>query len=348
MKPIELLPNLRRNGLASLYLVLGEEDYLRDEVINTIRSWKKPSETGFGGRSVKEVSSSDAGFSYELLYGDETDGQEILSRLQEVPFFSDHRLVILKWADKLSAKYGEALIPYFQSPSASCTFVLSASKLDGRTKWVQTLKSKATMVDCAPLYDTQRLGWVKQEATRLGLKLDQDAAAVLKDIAGEGLYRVRRELDKLVLFVSAGQIVTGQDVVVVKGAEAGASVFDLAGAIAARNPSHALTIVEKNIEAGEPPLRILGALLWQYRRMWKAKDSLARGINESKVARSLGLSPYRQAEFFGLVKRFSLPHFFQAWKIFADTDSALKGGVAGSPQRVFHSLVFRLCQTGRA
>jgi len=92
----------------------------------------------------------------------------------------------------------------------------------------------------------------------------------------------------------------------------------------------------------------LGALLWQYRRMWKAKDSLARGINESKVARSLGLSPYRQAEFFGLVKQFSLPHFSQAWKIFADTDSALKGGVAGSPQRVFHSLVFRLCQTGRA
>ena len=196
MKPLELLSTLKRNGLASLYLILGEEDYLRDEAINTIWSWKKPSETGIGGRNVEEVSNSDDGFSYDLLYGDETDAQEILSLVQEVPIFSDHRLVNLKWADKLSAKYGEALIPYFQSPSASCTFVLAASKLDGRTKWVQTLKSKATMVDCAALYDTQRLGWVKQEATRLGLKLDQDAAAVLKDIAGEGLYRVRRELDK--------------------------------------------------------------------------------------------------------------------------------------------------------
>ena len=347
MKPLELLPTLKRNGLASLYLILGEEDYLRDEVINTIRSWKKPGETGIGERNVEEVPSVEDGFSYELLYGDETDAQEILSLVQEVPFFSNHRLVILKWADKLSAKHGEALIPYFHSPGNSCTFVLSASKLDGRTKWVQMLKTKAIMVDCAPLYDNQRLGWVKQEATRLGLKLDQDAALLLKDVAGEGLYRVRRELDKLALFVSAGHVVTDQDVVAVQGAETGVSVFDLAGAIAANTPSYALAIVEKNIEAGEAPLRILGALLWQYRRMWKAKDSLAEGMNESKVAGSLGLSPYRQAEFFGLVKQFSLPHFSQAWKIFAETDSALKGGATGSPQRVFHSLVFSLCQNVR-
>lgn len=343
MKPHELLPTLKRNGLASLYLVIGEEDYLRDDVFNTLRSWE-PS----GNTQSKDVIASDDGFAYDLLYGDETDAQEILSRVQEVPFFSDHRLVILKWSEKLSAKHGEALIPYFQSPSDSCTFILSASKLDGRTKWVQTLKSKATVIDCSPLYDNQRLGWIKQEAMRLGLKLDQDAAMLLKDIAGEGLYRVRRELDKLVLFIPSGQVVTGQDVAAVQGAETGASVFDLAGAIAARNPSHALMIVEKNIEAGEAPLRILGALLWQYRRMWKAKDSLANGINESKVARALGLTPYRQAEFFALAKRFSLAHFTHAWKVFAETDSALKGGAAGSPQRVFHSLVFNLCQTVRA
>ena len=278
---------------------------------------------------------------------DETDAQEVLSRVQEVPFFSDHRLVILKWADKLSAKHGEALIPYFQAPSESSTFVLSAPKLDGRTKWVQVLKSKSTVIDCAPLFENHRLGWVKQEAARLGVKLNQEAAWLLKDVAAEGLYRVRQELDKLALGTSPGHMVTGEEVAAVLGADTGASVFDLAGAIAANNPSHALTIVEKNLESGEAPLRILGALLWQYRRLWKAKDSVAQGINESKVARSLGLSPYRQAEFFAVVARFSLSHFAQAWPVLAETDSSLKGGAAGSPHRVFHTLVFDLCQTTR-
>ena len=104
-------------------------------------------------------------------------------------------------------------------------------------------------------------------------------------------------------------------------------------------------IVEKNLKSGEAPLRILGALLWQYRRLWKAKDSLMRGLTELNVARSLGLSPYRQREFFLLVNRFSLPHFAQAWQVFAQTDSSLKGGAASSPHRVFHTLIFALCQT---
>jgi DNA polymerase III subunit delta len=344
MKPAELSSALKRKGLGSLYLVIGEEDYFRDEAVVTFRAWKNVEDPAAKADASTNLGvDQDDAFSCDVLYGDETDGQEILSRVQEVPFFSDHRLVILKWADKLSAKHGEALIPYFQAPNESSTLVLSAVKLDGRTKWVQTLKSKATVIDCAPLFDNHCLGWVKQEAARLGLKLDQEAALLLKDIAAEGLYRTRRELDKLVLFVPSGQIVTGNDVAAVQGADTGASVFDLAGAIAAKNPSQALTIVEKNLESGEAPLRILGALLWQYRRLWKAKDGLARGGNESKVARTLGLSPYRQSEFFAVVQRFSLSHFAKAWQVFAETDSSLKGGAAGSPHRVFHSLVFALC-----
>ena len=82
MKPSELLSNLKRNGLASLYLIFGEEDYLRDEAINTIRSWKKLSETGVGAGNVEEIFSSDDEFFYDLLYGDETVAQVILSRVQ--------------------------------------------------------------------------------------------------------------------------------------------------------------------------------------------------------------------------------------------------------------------------
>ncbi|MDT7043315.1 DNA polymerase III subunit delta [Candidatus Nitronereus thalassa] len=348
MKPAELPSALKRHGLVALYLVIGEEDYFRDQTIATLRAWKKVDDPATKADESKNAGDDpDDVFACDILYGDETECQEILSLVEEVPFFSTHRLVILKWADKLSAKHGEALIPYFHAPNDSSTLVLSAPKLDGRTKWVQTLKSKATVIDCAPLFDTHCLGWVKQEAARLGLKVDQEAALLLKDIAAEGLYRARRELDKLALFVPTGQTVTGNDVVAVQGADTGASVFDLAGAIAAKNPSHALTIVEKNLEAGEAPLRILGALLWQYRRLWKAKDELARGGNESKVARSLGLPPFRQREFFTVVQRFSLSHFSKAWKVFAETDSFLKGGAAGSPHRVFHSLVFALCLGAR-
>ena len=342
IKPAELGPALKK---ARLFLILGEEDCLRDQAIETIRTHRAPVSKD---ASAGDVRSGGDDFSCDVLYGDETNAQEILARVQEVPFFSTHQVVLLKWADKLSAKEGEALIPYFSAPSDSTTMIVSAEKLDGRVKWVQALKKQAVVVNCAPLYDNQRLGWVRQEAARLGLRLDTEAAGLLKDLAGEGLSVVRRELEKLALYVSTKGAVTAHDVAAVQGAEPGASVFDLSGAIIQGRVSQALLILEKTLETGEAPLRILGALLWQYRRLWKAKDGLSRRVGESAVAKSLGITSYRQSEFFAMVKRVPLAHFPEAFQAFSATDRALKGAAVGSPHRIMHALIMDLCLSAKA
>ena len=92
IKPSELGPSLRQQK--RLFLVLGEEDCLRDQAIETIRTHR-------ASRSQDESAGearSDAGdFSCDVLYGDETNAQEILARVQEMPFFSTHQVVLLKW-----------------------------------------------------------------------------------------------------------------------------------------------------------------------------------------------------------------------------------------------------------
>ncbi|MYG39506.1 MAG: DNA polymerase III subunit delta [Nitrospira sp. SB0677_bin_15] len=341
IKPAELGPALNKTRL---FLILGEEDCLRDQAIETIRTHRASRSQDKNAGDGK----SDAGdFSCDVLYGDDANAQEILARVQEVPFFSTHQVVLLKWADKLPARDGEALIPYFSAPSDSTTLIVSAGKLDGRLKWVQALKKQAVVVNCAPLYDNQRLGWVRQEAGRLGIRLDAEAVGLLKELAGEGLSVVRRELEKLALYVSTKGTVTAHDVVAVQGAEPGASVFDLSGAVIHGRVAQALLIVEKNLEAGEAPLRILGALLWQYRRLWKAKDGLNRRVSEAAVAKSLGITTFRQGEFFAIVKRVPLRHFPEAFHAFSVTDRALKGAAAASPHRIMHALIVDLCRLAK-
>ena len=345
IRPAELGSSLQKKPL---FLILGEEDCLRDQAIDTIRtqgaSLSKRARAGHGRSSADDRDE----WSCDVLYGDETNAQEILSRAQEMPFFSPHQVVLLKWADKLPAREGEALIPYFFEPSGSTTLIVSAGKLDGRLKWVQALKKQAVVANCAPLYDNQRLGWVYQEAARVGIRLDAEAAGLLKELAGEGLYGVRRELEKLSLYVSTRETVKACDVVAVRGAESGASVFDLAEAIIQGNASRALLILEKTLESGDAPLQILGAVLWQYRRLWKAKDGLSRGERETAVAKSLGIPPFRQKEFFVMVKRAPLSHFPEAFHAFSSTDRALKGAAAGSPHRILHTLLIELCRSAQA
>ena len=70
-------------------------------------------------------------------------------------------------------------------------------------------KNRPWVVDCAPLFENQRAGWVTQQARDMGLQLEAQALEMLNDQANEGLYAVMRELEKLSAYMSEGQRVPG-------------------------------------------------------------------------------------------------------------------------------------------
>ncbi|MGH7165414.1 MAG: DNA polymerase III subunit delta [Nitrospiraceae bacterium] len=345
MKPHELASAIKKDGPSPLYLVLGEEDFLRDEAASVI----KAAVLGVAAEERKEGGADGglAAFNDDLLYGDESDAAEVLACAGQAPAFAPRRFVLLKAADKFPAREGEVLLPYLASPCDTTTLAFTASKLDKRQKFPQALIARAVMVDCAPLFENQLAGWIRGEAGRVGVRLTEDAILLLKEMAGDSLSLVRRELEKLAAYVPAGTVASGADVISVRGGEPGASVFDLTGAVSAQDRGRALRILARNLESGEAPLRILGSLVYQYRRLWKGKERLREGDRESSLMRSLGIPPSRLGEFTAQLRTLSEEHFRTAFKMFVDTDSRLKGGSAGKVERVLESLLLALCDSAR-
>lgn len=343
MKVQELRPHLQRQGLGPLYAVVGEEPYFRDLAIVILEQALLGETPPSAGSAVSEESS--ALFNREVVYGDETEASEILSFAEEVSFFAAKRMVIVKWADKLSARDGEALIPYLKRPNEATTLVFSAPKLDGRTKWVQELKKHGTMIDCAPLYEQQRAAWVAQQAKECGVQLDAGGLELMKDQAAEGLYVARNELEKLGAFLPNGQKGGAQEIEHLRGKSPGISVFDWSVAVARGDVGRAMDIVGKNLETGEAPLRMVGAFLWQLRRIWKVKAALEDGKDSGQAVRQAGIPPFRAREFVGVAQQWDEPRLRKAWELLAKADSALKGGKASAPRLVLDDLVMQLCQT---
>ncbi|MBX3236860.1 MAG: DNA polymerase III subunit delta [Nitrospiraceae bacterium] len=324
---LELPQALGRAGLAPIYAVVGEEDYLRDRAVAALRNAVLGDETP-------------TGFNDDVFHGDESAVEDVLACAAEIPVFATRRVVVFKTLDKLAAREGEKLLPYLAEPNETTTLVLVATKFDGRLKWTQALTKHAVVVDCAPLREAQVAGWIKQEAGTVGVRLDDEATQLLKEVAGESLYGVRRELEKLAAYVPADRAAQAADVELLRGTEAGASVFDLTAAIGARDHGRALRILARNVENGEAPLRILGALVWQYRRLWKVKDQLAASGRDGDAARTLRMDPARVRTFLG---QFSDGHMVQAFQWFMETDGRLKGGSGSSPVRVMEGLLLQLC-----
>ena len=148
VKSYDLPAQLQKSGVGSLYAIVGEEDCLRAQALATIK------EAVLGGDSADGEGGGGLGaFNEDLLFGDEHTAAEVMLRAQEAPVFSARRLVVVKTADKLPAREGEALLPYLKEPNESTTLVFFSHKLDGRMKFTQALMKAATVVDCGPLVE---------------------------------------------------------------------------------------------------------------------------------------------------------------------------------------------------
>lgn len=324
---MELTQSLARSGMLPLYAVVGEEDYLRDQSITILK------EAALGA-------ALDSGFNCDVFHGDDSPIEDVLACAAEIPVFADRRVIVYKSVEKLPAREGEKLLPYLSAPNDTTTLIIAAAKLDGRLKWTQALTRRAMTVTCAPLRDAQLSAWIRQEAAALGVRIHDEAAQLLKEAGNESLYAIRRELEKLAAYVSSDRIAQSADVELLRGTEPGASVFDLMNAIGAHDHGRALRILSRNVENGEAPLRILGALVWQYRRLWKTKELVRSGGREGEAARNLRMDPARVR---GFLEQFSDAQLTQAFQWFMETDSKLKGGSGSTPLRVMEDLLFRLC-----
>jgi DNA polymerase III subunit delta len=117
-------------------------------------------------------------------------------------------------------------------------------------------------------------------------------------------------------------------------------VFDLTLAIGGKNRGRALAILARNLEAGEAPLRILGSLAWQYRRLWKVKEVVRQGGREGEAARTLRMDPSKVRAF---LDQFPDAHLYEALRLFLEADARLKGGSGGHPARILEDVLLRLC-----
>jgi len=327
----QLTAQLAQGTFAPLYVIVGEEDLLRDMALGALKS--------------ALLGEGESDFNCDLFYGDDVSGAEIVNCASEVAVFAARRVVVVKAADKLPARECDAILPYLKGPNVSTSVIFVAPKLDGRLKFTQALAKVAVTVDCSPLREAQWLPWLKQDAELVGVRLNEEAIELLKEVCGGSLYSVRRELEKLAAYVSPGQVVTVGDVATLRGTEPGASVFDLTLAIGGKDRGRVLAILARNLEAGEAPLRILGSLAWQYRRLWKVKEVARQGGREGEAARTLRMDPYKVGAF---LDQFSDPHLHEALRLFLDADAKLKGGSGGRPARILEDLLLRLCNRAQA
>ncbi len=262
-----------------VYVVYGPDAYLRTQAIHTILR--------------DELGPDDAGLGPTRLDGDSADLAQVLDEVRTFSLLGDRRLVIVEDADGFITRYRQALETYCEAPSDSGCLVFVCDSFDARTRLFKTVQRLGQAIKCESPRGRAVIAWILDRArTAYAKHLSPDAAARLRELAGDNLGVLDSELSKLALYVGGRDTVVPADIEALVGNNREENVFAVLDAMAEGDAGRALQYWEQVLATDRAaPGRAIGGLAWGVRRLLQAKHALAAGTPMTQLARQFFTEP---------------------------------------------------------
>ena len=252
VRPEQLERRLAR-GLASVYVVHGDEPLQREESLDAIRAAARAA--GFAERIVLHAES-------------DFDWNELRTHAASLSLFAERRLIDLRVPGSSPGKDGgPALAQYASNPPPDMVLLLSCGRLDRRstgTKWFKALEGAGDVVEVYPVRAHELPRWIAARSAAHGLAVERDAAEALAERNEGNLLACAQEIDKLRLLCE-GRTITVDDVMRTVADSARFGTFDLIDPALEGNGARALRILQVLREEGVEPFHVLGSLTWAIR-----------------------------------------------------------------------------------
>jgi DNA polymerase-3 subunit delta len=155
------LNKLKIHGPQRLYLLWGEEDYLRERFLEELRS----ATLGDGADD----------FNYKRLEGRKLDLRQLNEAVNAMPFMGDRCLVEVRDYDLNSCKDMEFLHILEQIPETTTVCLVQDinNPPDGRLSVVKSLKKQAETLEFAAQAGGQLVKWIGQRFAKAGKQISR-------------------------------------------------------------------------------------------------------------------------------------------------------------------------------
>jgi DNA polymerase III subunit delta len=277
----QLAANLTR-GLASIYLISGDEPLLVDEATAAIRLAARAA--GYQDRRVFFI---ERGFSW----GDLDHAAQALS------LFAERRLFELRMPSGKPDKGAASLEQLATRPPPDVICLIVSDKLDKKAAdaaWVGAVEKHGVWIQIWPVETAAMPGWLRARAKALQMEIEPAAAQLIVDRVEGNLLAAQQELEKLRMLQPDQPI--GVDLVLRSvGDSARYDVFQLAQSAAAGDAARALHVLLGLKSEGVEPSLILWALVRELRGLWQARERERLRSNVRGSGWNLAASPSPQA-----------------------------------------------------
>lgn len=305
-----------------IYFYWGSDDFAMMQAVNTLRQ--------------KVLDAAWESFNYDKILPEQPDAiTQALNQSLTPPFGAGGRLVWLVETTLCQRCSDEQLSELERSlpalPDTTTLLLTSRNKPDSRLKVTKLLQKYAQIKEFSPVptWKTDLITKnLRQVAQDLELQLTSTAVELLAEAVGNDTRQLYSELEKLRLYRGQEKRTLDENDIAAIVTTTTQNAFKLAAIIRQGNTANALEMVAELIRQNEPALRIVAALVSQFRTWVWIKLILESGErDDNTIAQAAEIGNPKRLYFLKQeVQGISLNALLQTLPILLELESSLKRG----------------------
>ncbi len=300
--------DIRNGQLGNLYLLYGEEAYLRRQYRDKLKAALVPQEDAMN---------------CSVYSGKDINANEVVDLAGTMPFFAERRVVIVENSGWFKSGNDQIAALVKSLPDTTCMIFVEA-EVDKRGKLFKAVTANGCAALCEMQDEATLRKWVMGLLKKENKTITPDALNLLLDKTGTNMENIRREVEKLVCYRDG---ITAADVEELCIVQIQNQIFDMVEAVAQKKQKKALGLYYNLLALKEAPMKILALTARQFHMLLQVKEMKSKGYQESDIARQTGLNPYfLKKKYIPQAAQFKLPQIEAALRTCVEAEENIKTG----------------------
>lgn len=324
--------------LERFYAVVGDEDFLKRQVIHRLKHLAL-------GDDLDESAVSNypgVGTAFSSVWDD----------LTSLPFFAPKRVVIVDAADvpvrnaTPFLSQNRALLEVKVTTDAfpeTGVFILDLKSLPSNTKLAKLINANSVIQCKAPAGHALPQWACQWAASQQGKQMSLAAGQLLVEYVGTEMGLLDQEILKLATYVGDRKTISPDDVDKLVGNNRAADTWKIFGLIGEGDTRSALRTLQRLLEQGEEPMRLLGAFGSQMRKLAQAtRLTTLQGGSLGPALAAAGIPPFAVKSAEAQLRRMGRKQASKLYDLLLELHLDLRGNSPLSEVTLFERFLLKL------
>ena len=266
--------DIRDKNFRRVYLLYGEEAYLKESYKNKLKEAILPGED----------------MNYMYVSGKDTELSKLRDFTDTMPFFADRRLLLLENTE-LFKKSAENFPEWIDGLPETTVVIFIENSVDKRNRLYKKVSEKGYVCEMNHPDEKALENWLLSIVGKNSLSITKAAFELFRDLTGNDMVSLKNEIEKLCDFCGEKGQIEAEDVRLITTPVLENRIFALVEQVTLGNHERSMALYYDLIALREAPLRILYLITRQLSQMYSIKEMKMQRLSNNDIAAAVSLKP---------------------------------------------------------